>query len=149
MFYMIDTRFGLTFSDVQRAFPNTSFVVGEDITDFAGVTPYAPVDPPAYDSITQGVREIAPQDGLQRWEITTLTPEEAQQNLDAAWANVRSERDAKLSACDWTQLPDVPITDREAWVTYRQALRDVTSQPDPRAIVWPIPPSDSDQPNAL
>lgn len=140
MFYQIDDRFGLTFSDVQRAFPNTSFVVGEDIIGFPGVTPYEPTLIPSYDGITQAVREIAPQDGLQRWQVYDLTPEEAQQNLDAAWSGVRAQRDEKLSACDWTQLPDVPITNREAWVAYRQQLRDVTDQPDPRHIVWPTPP---------
>lgn len=64
-------------------------------------------------------------------------------NYDAQWAIVRAERDAKLAACDWTQLPDVPLTPEEvqAWRTYRQQLRDVTSQPDPFNIVWPTPPS--------
>jgi len=31
-----------------------------------------------------------------------------------------------LQQSDWTQLPDVPLTDEQkaAWATYRQALRD-------------------------
>lgn len=140
MRYVIDGVFGLSFYDVQRAFPSTSFVEGEVVTDFPGVTPYETTPQPVYDWITQGVREIAPQNGLQQWEIYALTPEEAQANLGAAWASVRLERDAKLAASDWTQLPDVPITNRSSWVAYRQALRDVTDQPDPRAIVWPVPP---------
>jgi hypothetical protein len=57
------------------------------------------------------------------------------------WAAVRAERDARLAETDWTQLPDVPLATKEVWATYRQALRDVTQQPDPRAIQWPEPPA--------
>jgi hypothetical protein len=30
---------------------------------------------------------------------------------------------------------------KEVWAAYRQALRDVTLQPDPFNIVWPTPPA--------
>jgi len=53
---------------------------------------------------------------------------------------VRAQRNARLSASDWTQLPDVPLATKEAWAAYRQALRDVTLQPDPFAIIWPVSP---------
>ena len=56
------------------------------------------------------------------------------------WPVVRAERDAKLAASDWTQLPDVPLATKEAWAVYRQALRDVTLQSDPFAIDWPVAP---------
>lgn len=62
-------------------------------------------------------------------------------NAVSAWADVRRRRDATLAASDWTQLPDVPIPTRDAWATYRQALRDITNQPDPLRIEWPTPPS--------
>lgn len=43
-----------------------------------------------------------------------------------------------LQSSDWTQLPDVPLATRESWATYRQALRDITSQPGyPTDIIWP------------
>jgi hypothetical protein len=60
--------------------------------------------------------------------------------VDEQWAIVRSERDRYLVASDWTQLPDVEITSKTQWATYRQALRDITDQPDPFNIVWPTPP---------
>lgn len=60
---------------------------------------------------------------------------------DEMWAAVRAERDARLAATDWTQLPDVPLATKESWAAYRQALRDVTRQVDPRAIAWPPPPA--------
>ncbi len=61
---------------------------------------------------------------------------------DVAWQLVRADRDARLAACDWRVLPDSPTPAglRQAWLDYRQALRDVTGQRDPRAIDWPAPP---------
>jgi len=59
------------------------------------------------------------------------------------WNVVRGERDKKLLSCDWTRLDDVPITPekKSEWETYRQALRDITTQPDPFNITWPTPPA--------
>lgn len=71
------------------------------------------------------------------WE-NQETPEEALANH---WLLVRTERDRLLQASDWTQLPDVPLATKEAWAAYRQALRDVTDQPDPFNIIWPTPPN--------
>lgn len=58
-----------------------------------------------------------------------------------AMAELRAERDARLRACDWTVLPDVPEPTRLAWLTYRQALRDLPdTTTDPFAPIWPTPP---------
>ena len=57
---------------------------------------------------------------------------------------IRMLRNIKLSACDWTQLPDAPLTDteRSAWADYRQALRDLpASVDDPDNVVWPEVPA--------
>ncbi len=59
---------------------------------------------------------------------------------DTEWPLVRAKRDRLLQASDWTQLPDVPLATKQAWAAYRQALRDVTLQPDPFNIVWPVSP---------
>ena len=61
-------------------------------------------------------------------------------NDAAAWERLRAERDARLLACDWSQLADVPEATREAWQPYRQALRDITATADPYALQWPAPP---------
>ncbi len=55
-------------------------------------------------------------------------------------AATRAARNALLLACDWTQLPDAPETMKSTWMAYRQALRDVTDQPDQKNIVWPAKP---------
>lgn len=70
------------------------------------------------------------------YEVPDVLP-----SIEQAWALVRAERNAKLAACDWTQLPDAPV-DHAAWATYRQALRDVTNQSDPFNIQWPVAPAE-------
>lgn len=58
-----------------------------------------------------------------------------------AWAMLRAERDRLLSACDWSQLADVPEITREIWAPYRQALRELPDTTiDPFAPIWPTPP---------
>ena len=62
---------------------------------------------------------------------------------DLAWKQVRAERDRRLSACDWTQVADAPLTatEKTAWADYRQALRDVPQTFDsPDDVVWPETP---------
>lgn len=62
---------------------------------------------------------------------------------ETEWAAVRQKRDQLMAASDWVtlraldQVQPVP----QEWAVYRQALRDVTQQPDPFAIVWPAPPA--------
>ena len=58
-----------------------------------------------------------------------------------AWEIVRSMRNNELTATDWTQMPDSPLTTakKAEWSVYRQALRDITTQENPREIVWATP----------
>ena len=52
----------------------------------------------------------------------------------------RVKRNALLKASDWTQVADAPV-DKEAWASYRQALRDIPMQEGfPSYIVWPGEP---------
>ena len=60
-------------------------------------------------------------------------------DYDGEWVIIRAERNAKLAASDWTQLPDAPV-DAAEWAEYRQELRDVTDQTDPFDIAWPTAP---------
>lgn len=55
-------------------------------------------------------------------------------------AEVRADRNAKLASSDWTQVLDAQV-DRTAWATYRQELRDITTQVGfPWEVVWPQEP---------
>lgn len=64
-----------------------------------------------------------------------------------AMAALRDERDRRLTACDWTQLSDVPLSAAsvQRWRIYRQALRDipeaVQAQGWSGAVNWPIQPA--------
>lgn len=54
---------------------------------------------------------------------------------------VRQKRDRLLAECDWRSLPDAP-GDRDAWLEYRQKLRDITQQTGfPDNIDFPTPPA--------
>jgi len=63
--------------------------------------------------------------------------------LSEAWAELRNTRNIELTLSDWTQMPDIPLSDakKQEWATYRQQLRDMTSTSDPRNPVWPTKPS--------
>ena len=86
------------------------------------------------------------------WAGSNADPKPSQADLDAAWpavrdarawAAVRAERDRLLTACDWTQVADAPLTadEKQAWADYRQALRDIPqTHDDPDDIVWPETP---------
>ena len=54
---------------------------------------------------------------------------------------MRIQRDRLLAESDWTQVADAPVN-RQAWATYRQALRDLpaTWTPGP-TVVFPPPPA--------
>ena len=47
-------------------------------------------------------------------------------------ALLRQKRDFLLKDCDWTQLPDAPISNekKEEWANYRQELRDLPNRND-------------------
>lgn len=63
------------------------------------------------------------------------------QDIPAQEALVKNQRNILLSESDWTQLPDVPLETKQAWATYRQALRDITSQEGyPFNVIWPTKP---------
>ena len=53
---------------------------------------------------------------------------------------LREERDRRLAATDWRATIDYPGNDQEAWLQYRQALRDITLQ-DPENVTWPEEPA--------
>ena len=70
--------------------------------------------------------------------------DEAKAAKDAEQAkSVRATRDSKLAESDWRVIKaaETSTTLDSAWATYRQALRDVTSQSGfPWTITWPDAP---------
>ena len=75
-----------------------------------------------------------------RIEQTIIDDRETQK----AWEILRGIRASILSKTDWTQVPDVPLTDakKQEWATYRQTLRDLPANTtDPSSPTWPTQPS--------
>lgn len=73
------------------------------------------------------------------------TQPSAQVLAQRAWTAARIRRDGLLRASDWTDTASAPARlgaqVYNAWQAYRQALRDITLQPDPFDIDWPERPS--------
>jgi hypothetical protein len=115
----------------------------EQVVQF-GVHQLKLVTPPYFDPATQ-TREHGPAvliDGVwtQNYIVSDLSADASAAKVGAQWNVIRAERNKLLADCDWTQLPDASA-DAAAWATYRQALRDITTQTTPFAIVWPESPS--------
>ena len=97
--------------------------------------------------------------GLEWNDSSKTKPTEADLNakvaaLDAAepLRLLRIERDKRLAACDWVcaKATDTGVAVTTAWKTYRQGLRDMTTQTpkldsrfelDLTSVTWPTEPS--------
>jgi hypothetical protein len=62
---------------------------------------------------------------------------------------LREQRNQLLVETDWRMLPDYPGSNQTEWQTYRQALRNITTQTPSldstgqlTGITWPTPPTD-------
>ena len=69
-------------------------------------------------------------------------PFTSDEELQKKYDILRNERDYLLKECDWTQMPDSPLTDtkKQEWQVYRQALRDLPATADINNIEFPIKP---------
>lgn len=57
------------------------------------------------------------------------------------WEAIRQKRDELIKNSDWIFLPDVTLKNKEAWLTYRQSLRDLPQNfSTPEEVVWPEVP---------
>ena len=130
--------------DYRAAFPDTSFTPEGPDDLFLAERGYVRVSLwKPYNSATEKLVQAAPylEGGwVYTVQVEDKTAEELAADTAAAAVRVRAQRNGHLAACDWTQLADSPV-DKEAWATYRQALRDVTAQPGfPNEVVWPETP---------
>lgn len=103
----------------------------------------APVQEPLKRVQQNGVGPIGNGHYENLWLVRDATPEEAQAETDEIVEQVTEQRLYLLRASDWTQLADVPLSaeKKAEWNTYRQALRDITTQSGyPFNVVWPKEP---------
>ena len=102
------------------------------------VTP--PYHEPATQSLDEGPALLIDGVWTQNYIVTDLSADESAAKVGSQWNVIRAERNKLLVESDWTQLPDAPV-DAAAWATYRQALRDITTEANPFAIIWPESPT--------
>lgn len=134
-------------SNLYASFPNVSIPIPptqEDL-DSLGVDPILegpqPTTTPYQYVVRSGPTEIK---GQWYWVYTAydMDAEQKEYVTQQQWNAVIATRDSLLQQSDYTQLPDVPLSpvEKQEWATYRQQLRDITNQPDPFNIIWPVPP---------
>ena len=119
-------------------FPLQSEVLGEFGADpvLEGPQPSAGRYQTVYrDGVEQIDRQWFTKYSLADMDADAIAAHDAQQAK-----GVRDDRNKRLADCDWTQLADAP-GDKIAWASYRQSLRDVSSQDGfPWDVTWPDKP---------
>lgn len=137
----------LSQGEVRKLHANTSLpaVWDQTVCEDLGIDPILESPAPTTTRFQSASQDGVEQDSLGNWVWKWVVTDWSQEAIDAAteqqWSSIRTTRNQKLADCDWTQLPDAPV-DAAAWATYRQALRDITDQPDPFNIVWPTKPGE-------
>lgn len=103
---------------------------------------FVPAEKTENDLVTGQSFVVEGDEVVQYEQIRPKTESEIQEELISKWENIRNMRNTLLLESDWTQLIDSPLTPEKKteWSTYRQELRDVTSQSDPKNIIWPSKP---------
>lgn len=150
MFIFVDETgkkvFPLNQGNLLELFPSTSFPkpLPVDGIPSMGIYPLVYLDAPEHNPDTESAKQKEPElvQGVWTvgWQVEALSAEEIEVNLQKKADFQRNLRNGRLQQSDWTQLPDAPV-DKSAWLIYRQALRDVTSQPGfPVNVNWPDEP---------
>ena len=138
-------RYPYTLTDLRRDNPQTSFgrTISEDTASAFRCVPVTQVTPPADDHTKNFERSAQLVDGAwqEQWIESDATSEQITQRTTLKANDVRTERNEKLAATDWTQLADQSSIAAN-WTAYRQSLRDVPSQSGfPFTVTWPSEPS--------
>lgn len=129
--------------DIRLRFPNTSFPAPfEPPAGYAAVTDVAYPEVDHTKIVTEGAPQLVSGKWRRVWVISDAPAEVLAERTQAMTDRVRTDRNTRLSRCDWTQLADAPGAARAAYVQYRQALRDVPQQAGfPWNVTWPSEPS--------
>lgn len=135
-----------TIGNLRRDNPNVSFPknISDELLAEYGVYRVVETAAPTYNARTQRLVTQSPTliEGV--WTVSRIAVDKDQAQITAetaqVTANVREDRNRRLTASDWTQVADAPV-DKAAWAAYRQGLRDVPSQAGfPWDVTWPVEP---------
>ena len=82
-------------------------------------------------------------------EILPTDPEFSDRWATEPMRQLRIKRNQLLAETDWRMVSDYPGSNQTEWQTYRQSLRDITTQSPSldengqlTGITWPTPPND-------
>jgi hypothetical protein len=152
-----------TQGEIRKLHPNVSLprVWTAEVCEFLGIDPVlaspAPEVTDLQIAVQSGVKQDAKGNWVYDWDVrnkfsdytkedgTVVTKAEqeaeylAKKTADKA-AAIRAERDKKLAETDWMVIKaaETGVALATNWATYRQALRDITSQDTfPESVTWP------------
>jgi len=147
-------KYPYSITDLKKDNPNVSFpkVLNTSTLNSFGTYEVVTDSKPTYNSVTQTInKKSTPELVSGVWTLKWETKDKPQEDIDQEkadnQADIRSDRGMELEQCDWTVLPDAPLsTDMVAkWKTYRQELRDITKQSTfseaVPSVTWPAKPS--------
>lgn len=108
--------------------PNSNYIEGEYLKEFYYFENDIPIKIPPFPGDSYIFNYITKQ-----WEV----------DVKLATNKVLNIRSQLLQESDWTDTVSAQtrLTNWEDWQIYRQALRDITNQPEfPLNIIWPVMP---------
>jgi hypothetical protein len=137
-----------TIGQLRRDNPQVSFpknIPDATLAEY-DVYPLTATDRPQVDytkNVTEDTQILVEGVWTQVWSITEATADEIAERTLRQEAKVRMTRTQMLDDTDWIIIKaaesGTPVPTE--WQTYRQALRDVTTQPGfPHEVVWPTMP---------
>lgn len=144
------TQWPIGKSELQAAYPNTSFNKPFNMADYAslGVVSITDSPQPDYNHRTHRISindpELVNGAWVRNWEVIALTAEEIAFIDENQELSVRQVRNAKLAHCDWTHVTDSALDSdaQSAWAAYRASLRAVPEQEGfPWSVTWPAEPT--------
>ena len=135
-YYNTETSTVVSERQVIKANPNTSFALPFSDATLASLNLVRLTDDtkPTYDAATEkvieGVIEVREGVAYQTYSVIDRPAEAIANELANKKANLRIQRNDKLSKTDWAVLPDSPLStdDKTVYENYRAALRDVPAQ---------------------
>jgi hypothetical protein len=81
---------------------------------------------------------------VSEWEVKDIPepePVKEPEKPKLTWDQIRAQRNILLSQTDWIFAPDVTLKNEQAWLKYRQSLRDIPQTfSTPEEVVWPNKP---------
>ena len=132
-------QYPYTLNDLRREHSHTSFpkTISEETLAKYGVYSVTLLTQPNYDYLVQSpVLSTVPYLDVDSWKLSYTVEDQPQ---EIAEENIRNKRNQLLDDTDWMATSDNTMTTE--MTSYRQALRDITSQVGfPYSVEWPVKP---------